>query len=72
MYSGATSLLFALIGRAKQSSNYDVNLGKPGDNKAGEESNRIVCEQIHLDVAKVGSTRIGDFLSPHQSGRFGD
>ena len=71
MYSGATSLVSALIGRAKQSSNYDVNLGKPGD-KAGEESKRIVCEQIHLDVAKVGSTRIGDFLSSHQSGRFGD
>ena len=68
MYSGATSLVFTRIGRAKQSSNFDVNLGKPGDNKAGEESSKIVCEQIHLDVAKVGSTRIGVFLSPHQSG----
>ena len=68
MYSGAASLVFTRIGIAKQSSNYDVNLGKPGNNKADEESNRIVYEQIYLDVAKVGSTRIGVFLSPHQSG----
>ena len=67
LHSGASSLVLARIGRAIQSSNYNVNLRKPGDNELHEENNGLVCVS-KLVVANLGRIGIGVFLSPHQSG----